>query len=227
MGKVLDGIVGYCWLMLTGMLSLIFFKVLNRTEVVGKENLPYQEGVLIVSNHRSMIDSFLVGGVAYFPRAIFKPQLIPWHAAAYENFFFNPLLAWMSSHWKCIPVKRGQQDLEAQAKMTEVLENGTLMIFPEGTRSRTGKLLPARPGVGRIIYRTHPVTIPVYFSGMEKVLPIGSFIPRIFQKIKVIFGKPLDFNNFLEFPDKKETWQAISDQTMTEIAHLKSQIENT
>lgn len=202
-------------------IAWILFKVFNRTKVYGIKNVPHKRNLLLVPNHITMIDSFLVGTTAFYPEVILKPWLIPWSPAAEENFFSNPFLAWISSKWKAIPVKRGRKDLEVLNKMIEVLPYGTMINFPEGTRSRTGKLGNGRPGVGKLIYDAKPTVIPVRVFGMEKVLPIGAYFPRIFKKITIVFGEPIDFSSFYPLPDEKETWLSISKKVMDSIAELK------
>src|SRR3989441_6701928 len=62
-------------------------------------------------------DSFLVGLAAFYPQSWLKPQLIPWNPAAAENFYKNPLLAWLADNWKCIWVREGRHDLHALHRM--------------------------------------------------------------------------------------------------------------
>src|SRR3989442_12335 len=95
-----------------------------------------------------MLDSFLVGLGAFYPQSWLKPQLIPWNPAAAENFYKNPMLAWLADNWKCIWVREGRRDLHALHRMMEGLPRGTMTLFPEGTRSRDGSVGPGRPGPG-------------------------------------------------------------------------------
>jgi len=219
--KTLEDIISYLLVISTITIAWILFRVLNRTKVYGLENIPFKKNLLLLPNHLTMIDSFLVGTTAFYPEVIIKPWLIPWSPAAEENFFSNPVLAWIANNWKAIPVRRGRKDLEVLNKMIELLPDGTMINFPEGTRSRTGKLGNGKPGVGKLIYNSKPTAIPVRIFGMEKVLPIGSYFPRIFKKITVVFGKPIDFSPFYALPDEKETWLGIVKKVMDSITELK------
>ncbi|OGL47501.1 MAG: hypothetical protein A2W05_02980 [Candidatus Schekmanbacteria bacterium RBG_16_38_10] len=219
--KIFDGIISYILIITTISIAWILFRILNRTKIYGLENIPHKKNLLLLPNHLTMIDSFLVGTSAFYPEVITKPWLIPWSPAAEENFFNNPFLAWLSAKWKAIPVKRGRKDLEVLNRMIEILPEGTMINFPEGTRSRTGKLGNGRPGVGKLIYDAKPTVIPARIYGMDKVLPIGSYFPRIFKKISVVFGKPIDFSSFYSLPDEKETWLSISKKVMESIAELR------
>ncbi len=195
----------------------IYLFVLNRTRIVGRHYVGEGKNTLLLSNHQSMIDSFLVGMGAYFPQALWKPHLMPWNPAAEENFFKTPLLAWFADNWKCIPVRRGRRDFHAVHRMSQVLPNGTMVLFPEGTRSRDGSVLSGRPGVGLVALATRPRVIPVAIEGMNRALPIGKVIPRVFQRISVSYGPPIDCSEFFEMPRTRETTQLLVDKAIEAI----------
>ena len=195
---------------------LVFF-VFNRTVVIGRRNVGEEPNTLLLSNHQSMLDSFLVGLAAFYPQSWLKPQLIPWNPAAAENFYKNPLLAWLADNWKCIWVREGRRDLHALHRMIQVLPCGVMTLFPEGTRSRDGAVGPGRPGAGLLILATRPRVIPVAIDGMQAVLPIGRYLPRIFKRIAVSFGSPVDYTDLLAMPRTRETAQAVVDRVMAAI----------
>ncbi len=195
----------------------VYLFVLNRTRIVGRHYVGEGKNTLLLSNHQSMIDSFLVGMGAYFPQALWKPHLMPWNPAAEENFFKTPLLAWFADNWKCIPVRRGRRDFHAVHRMSQVLPNGTMVLFPEGTRSRDGSVLSGRPGVGLVALATRPRVIPVAIEGMNRALPIGKVIPRVFQRISVSYGPPIDCSEFFEMPRTRETTQLLVDKAIEAI----------
>ncbi|NIR43310.1 MAG: 1-acyl-sn-glycerol-3-phosphate acyltransferase [Gemmatimonadetes bacterium] len=195
-------------------LSWPFWFILNRATVIGRENVGEAPNTLLLSNHQSMIDSMPIGVSAFYPKSLIKPYVIPWHPAASENFFKHPTLAWISFHFRCIPVKPGRRDLKALYRMIDVLPYGTMSIFPEGTRSRTGYVKRGRAGPGLLILATRPTVIPVAIDGMQDVLPIGKTIPRIGKRIWIKFGKPVDYSEFLDKPRTRETAQALVDKVM-------------
>lgn len=201
-----------------------FLHVFQRTTVIGRENVGDAPNTVLLSNHQSMIDSFPVGLEAYFPKSIIKPYLIPWNPAASENFFKHPILAWLSSHWRCIPVRPGRRDLKALHRMIHVLPRGTMVLFPEGTRSRTGDVQDGRPGAGLLILATRPRVIPVAIDGMQDVLPIGKKLPRLFRRIFVKYGEPYDYSEFLDGPRTRETAQELVDGVMEVIRDLHAEI---
>ena len=126
-------------------------------------------------------------------------------------------MAWLADNWKCIWVREGRRDVHALHRMMQVLPRGTMTLFPEGTRSREGSVGPGRPGAGLLILATRPRVIPVAIEGMQKVLPIGRYVPRLFQRISVSFGLPVDYAEFLKVPRTRETAQAVIDRVMAAI----------
>jgi 1-acyl-sn-glycerol-3-phosphate acyltransferase len=212
---------------LCGVLAYILFYILNRTTVIGKSNVPKRSNTLLLSNHQTMIDSFLIGMGAFYPASLLRPILIPWNPAAEENFYRNPILAWLSDNLKCIPIKRGRKDVEVFPKMVQGLKTSPLTFFPEGTRSRTGDIGRGRPGAGSLILETWPTVIPVYVRGMDRVLPIGSVFPRFFKDITVSYGEPLDLAEFQGKEKSKKTAQAVMDRIMEAIKALRREAHNT
>lgn len=217
-------IISYVVTNISVTLAWLFFHVLNTTVVIGRENVGAEPNTLLLSNHQSMIDSFPVGIEAFYPRSWIKPYLVPWHPAARENFFRNKLIAWYSTHTRCIPVKPGRRDLHALHKMKEVLPKGVIILFPEGTRSRTGDVLDGRPGAGLLALATGPRVIPVAIDGMQDLLPIGASRPRIGQRIYVKYGQPLDYSELLDQPRTRETAQELVDRVMEQIREMHAEI---
>lgn len=195
----------------------VLFKILNRTTVFGRANVGTEPNTVLLSNHQSMIDSFLVGLFAFYPQSWLKPHLIPWNPAAAENFFKNPVLAWLSTKFRCIPVREGRRDLRALHRMVEVLPSGVMTLFPEGGRTRTGTVGEGRSGTGLLLLRTKPRAIPVAIEGMQDLLPIGAYVPRLFKRVYVSYGPPIDYSEFLDRPRTRETAQAVVDKVMAAV----------
>jgi 1-acyl-sn-glycerol-3-phosphate acyltransferase len=214
------------WLVtnLTVTFFWVFFFVLNRTKVVGRSNVGDDRNTLLLSNHQSMIDSFLVGLAVYYPRSWFKPYLMPWNPAALENFYRTPILTWLAENWKCIPVRPGRRDMRALHRMTEVLPDSVMLVFPEGTRTRDGSVADGRPGAGLIALATRARVIPVAILGMDRVLPIGKVIPRIGKRIYVSYGKPIDYSDLHDKKRTKETARIVVDRAIESIREQQSEL---
>jgi 1-acyl-sn-glycerol-3-phosphate acyltransferase len=78
-------------------------------------------------------------------------------------------------------------------------------------------VLSGRPGVGLVALATRPRVIPVAIEGMNRALPIGKVIPRVFQRISVSYGPPIDCSEFFEMPRTRETTQLLVDKAIEAI----------
>ncbi|HXC62329.1 MAG TPA: lysophospholipid acyltransferase family protein [Nitrospiria bacterium] len=200
----------------------LLFRVLNRTKVIGQENIPKrgERGVMILSNHISALDPLLIG-ITAMPR--FSP--IWWRAAAKEELFTTPFSRFVLQIIGAFSVKRGRHDAGSMDRMAQVLSTSVLVVFPEGTWSTTGQLLPGRLGVGNIIYNARPAKIlPVAVKGTDDILPRDHALPRIGRRARIIYGPPMDMNRFYLQPDTRETAREIVQAVMAEIGRLYSQI---
>ncbi len=164
-----------------------------------------------------MIDSFLLGMCAFYGPSLFKPYLVPWNPAAEENFYANRFVGWWSDQSKCIPVRPGRRDLKALNRMMRALRSGTMILFPEGTRTRDGSIGKGRAGAGIVILQNRPVVIPVVVDGMNEVLPIGRVLPKIGKRVFVMFGEPFDYSDYLDREASKETSEALVEEVMQEL----------
>jgi 1-acyl-sn-glycerol-3-phosphate acyltransferase len=218
-------VAGYLMINVTSFVAVILFRLLNRTRIYGRWNVGVSRNTLLCSNHRTMIDSYQVGLLSSVPFGWIMPWMLPYHPAAKENFFRNRIIGWFSWRWRCIPVRRGIKDMEALRNMTAALRSGHMCIFPEGTRSRTGELKEGRPGTGKLIHDTQCKVVPIYHSGMENLLPVGTVWPRIFRRIELNVGKPIDMSDLFARPSSKETSRLVIARVMEAIAELKAQSE--
>ena len=206
---------------LTVFFGAIIFHLLNRTVVIGRENVGEEPNTLLLANHQSMLDGFIVGFAFFFPKSLIKPSLMPWHPAAQENFYANPVISWFSDNWKCIPVRPGRKDFTAMKRMERCLKGGIMTIFPEGTRSRDGRLNPPRSGIGYVMLRTRPKAVPVAIDGVDSVLPVGSFFPSVLHTVMISYGPAVDLSEFDGLERSRETAQAASDKVFAAVRRQK------
>jgi 1-acyl-sn-glycerol-3-phosphate acyltransferase len=184
---------------------------LNSLVIKGSKNIPHDGSVLITSNHISAFDTI------FLPWAVIKhnPLQMFW-APAKEELFEHPLLRLLYSSWGAFPVRR-KRDVRAGRKLNDLLLDQKVMLFPEGTRHKDGKLGPGNRGVGKIIYDTRPTVIPTALIGLNNWK-----FPRFQQKGSVIFGTALDFSDLYQQEDCKETHLLIVERVMNGIADLLS-----
>lgn len=217
-------VVSYVFTNVTAGMLWVFLFVLNRTRVFGREHVRHvPPNTVLVSNHQSMIDSFLIGVSAFYPRSWLRPHLLPWNAAAHENFFEPWWLGVLSNLWKCIPVREGRRDLVALKRMMEVMPRGVMTLFPEGTRTRTGAVGEARGGAGMLVLMMNSTVIPVAIDGMQDVLPVGTPWPRLFKRIYIAFGSPVAYDD-LSGERSKENAQALANRVMDRVRALHHEI---
>lgn len=191
-----------------------------RPEVEGAHNVPRTGGVLIASNHLSFVDSVVIPMCA--PRPVFFLAKADYFTGTglkglVSRAYFNSM--------GMIPVER--DDSRAAASSLEqalaVLRDGKAFgIYPEGTRSRDGRLYRGRVGVAHLAMEADVPVVPVGITGTPDVQPIGSNRPRL-AKVRVRFGAPLTFGSeFKDLPAGKARRQA-TDQIMDAIAQLSGQ----
>ncbi|MCM3571684.1 1-acyl-sn-glycerol-3-phosphate acyltransferase [Mesobacillus subterraneus] len=169
-----------------------------RIEVIGKENIPADGGVLLCANHIDNLDPPVVGITA--PR--------PVHFMAKEELFSVPVLGKIVPHLNAFPVKRGMSDREALRKGLGILKDGKVLgLFPEGTRSKTGEMGKGLAGAGFFALRSDAHVVPCAIIGPYKA----------FKKLKVVYGKPIDMESIKE---KKLNAEQTTDLIMGEIQEL-------
>ncbi|MGL5823928.1 MAG: lysophospholipid acyltransferase family protein, partial [Nocardioides sp.] len=166
------------------------FKAIWRPEVIGLHHVPETGGVILASNHLSFADSVVI------------PVVVPRKVVflAKESYFTGTgakgaLTRWWFEGVGMLPVDRD----DAQAAMSSldtamnVLAHGDAFgIYPEGTRSRDGRLYRGRTGVAHLALTAGVPVVPVGLHGTEKLQPVGKRMPRPVQ-VTLKFGKPLDF----------------------------------
>jgi len=202
--------------------------VLNRTRIHGREHLRGLKAPWIIcSNHSTMMDDMFVDPIILWRQFLNSYESIPFHAPEENNFYKNPLMAWFMRSVKCIPLIRGRgANQEGLNRLIDTIRNGgSLHIFPEGTRSRTGQLGPGKIGVAKLAYLSNATVIPVYHRGLETVLPIGTYFPRPFRRVEIMIGEPIDLTEERKMEDTPQTWKLISRKIMAGIAEQRDKAE--
>lgn len=172
----------YYWSLLWVVKAIVF--TFARVEVTGKENVPRKGPLIVATNHFNNADPPVLG--ATMPRRLAfmaKNEMFQW-----------PILGLAARLGGAFPVRRSEADLGALRKGTAVLRNGeALAMFPEGTRSRDGRLHKAHPGTALLALRSEAPILPVAISGTEKVvllrLPLDLLLRRR-PKVRVAVGQP-------------------------------------
>jgi 1-acyl-sn-glycerol-3-phosphate acyltransferase len=195
-------------------------KTVFRPWVSGLENIPKTGGLILASNHLSFIDS------------IFLPLLIDrriYFLAKSDYFTGKGLKNWATKRFLLgtgmLPIDRsGGKASEASLNtgLAVIAKGNVLGIYPEGTRSPDGKMYRGRTGVARMILEGHVPVVPVAMIDTEKVMPIGSKIPKV-RRIGVVFGEPLDFSRFEGMEGDRFILRSITDEIMYELSRISGQ----
>jgi len=176
--------------------------VLTRWQVSGRENIPEEGPVLVVSNHLSLADPPLLNIVLDRPVRFM----------AKKNLFRFKVIGNFMRGLGAFPVYRGRPDRKAFRQAEQVLADGlTLVIFPEGTRSRSGQLRHAFPGPTLIALRSGVPIVPVGIAGTDKLEHGIGILTR--PRVTVNIGRPFHLP-----PNAKELTK--TERTAYMMAHI-------
>ena len=168
-------------------LAWIVFHIGFRVECIGRENLKKvrTNGCIIAPNHVSAIDPVFVVITRFWGRRMVV-------FAKKELFEINVLLTWFFRWMGALCVRGTREELDVIDQTVEACRNGgTLLIFPEGTREKEGKLLQPKSGLFVIAAQAAVDVVPV------RILydtPDGRM--KLFCKVKVVYGEPMPAARF-------------------------------
>ncbi len=197
------------------------FKLYFRWRVYNPERVPSEGPVILASNHASFLDPPLVGagvkrGINYLAR---------------ENLFRFPVMGWVLRNWQVVPVDReGGGARGLKAILDRLLDGGAIILFPEGTRTRDGKLQPARSGIGLTVIKSDAPLVPVRVFGTFEAYGRQMRLPRP-RRVAVKYGQPMRFEQLraearvCAKPRLKEIYQQVADEILGAIAKLEAREE--
>jgi 1-acyl-sn-glycerol-3-phosphate acyltransferase len=155
---------------------------IRKIEIVGREHVPMTGPLILASNHLNNADPPLIAlAVPRLPTYMAKREMIRW-----------PLLGPAFRIFGAFPVRRGEADLSALRAASEVVESGRMLVmFPEGTRSRTGGLAKGHPGTALVALRTGAPVLPVAVTGTKNIKwPWIFLLPQSVRRVRVTIGEP-------------------------------------
>lgn len=221
----------------------------NLMNVFGLENIEKideNRPLLLVANHRSMFDMYVVSSVMF--RQTKHPMILYFPVRAkffYDNpigWFVNLVMGWFSMFppffREAGEVKKREFDKFSMRKLVDLASHGrgTVIGFhPEGKRNTNDnpyQFLPAQPGIGAVIMKARPQVIPVFIAGLRtgyiggKQQLLGDLPKQILgnwtggEKVRIWFGEAIDLSQFYEKGDRLRTHKEIADFLMTKIGEL-------
>jgi 1-acyl-sn-glycerol-3-phosphate acyltransferase len=196
------------------------FWLLFRPHVRGRENVPASGPFIIASNHLSFIDSMII--------PLMAPRRVGYLAKA-EYFTGSGLGGWLTKTWftalGALPVER-ETHRAAQASLDTALavlkDGGGFGLYPEGTRSRDGRLARGKTGVAWLALTAECPVVPVGVIGTDRIQPVGARWPRP-HRATVIFGKPLTFPEYQGKAGNNRARREVTDRIMEAIHELSGQ----
>ena len=183
-------------------------RTLARLRIEGREEIPRHGPVILATNHIHWLDAPLVAAI--FPYRVYVFAGEKWEKHWLLGPFFRSLAA--------IFVRRGEVDRRALRQALDVLEGGGVLgMAPEGTRSKTGGLQPARTGAAYLAYRAGVPILPVACTGQEKVFPALRRLRR--ATVRVSIGAPF-YPPPVEGKATSAQVQAFTDEIMYRLAAM-------
>lgn len=201
----------------TNAILRAYLKIRHEMVVEGIENLRSGGPFVFTPNHSSHMDLLSLAGSipGSMVHAVF--------AVAAKDYFFNRTWKAIGARTfvNAIPFDRKGRVNESMARCREALGlGGSLVIFPEGTRSPKGELLDFKPGVGQLLAGSPNVqAVPVFIDGAYRIMPKGSRRPGP-GKLRIVYGKPISFK---DTPATPEGLREIADRLRAEVEALAKQ----
>lgn len=210
----------------------------NLMKVFGIENVENTDALrplVLVANHRSFFDMYTVSSVLF--RQTRRPMNL--YFPVRGKFFYDNPFGWWVNLWmgwfSMYPpffreegeARKREFDKYSVRRLTQLCavgEGNVIGFHPEGKRNFSDdpySLLPAQPGIGKVIYAARPQVIPVFITGLGNDLPkqiLGNWTGG--EKIRIWFGEPVDLEMFYQKADRLRTHKDIADHLMTKIAEL-------
>jgi 1-acyl-sn-glycerol-3-phosphate acyltransferase len=182
-------------------------------KVEGRDHLPKRGPVILACNHRSFLDS------------IFIPLVVRRRVTfvAKAEYFDDPKTSWFFRSCGQIPIRRegGSASERALASATDVLRRGKVFgIYPEGTRTRDGKLHRGHTGVARLAMRCNAPIVPIGMIGSDEVQPIDSKLPKLFRHVTIRFGPEIEPGRYAGMENDRLALRELTDEVMYEICQL-------
>lgn len=179
--------------------------------VIGRERIPQEGGVILAMNHQSFLDPPLAGIAC--DREI--------HFLARKSLLEWPLLGSLFPKMNVVPVDENGPDMGALKAVIRIVKAGHgTVIFPEGTRSRDGKLQAAQSGLGLVVAKTMAPVVPMRIFGAFEAFPADT-VRLSFSPITVVVGEAMRFGPEDIAGDPKFAYRRISQRVMDQIAALE------
>ncbi len=186
----------------------LFVRIIFNIKIVGKENIPKKGGYIAACNHQSYWDPVFMGMVLKGKFAFM----------AKKELFTNRVFAWLITKFGAFPIERGKRDGGAIETAIERIHMGKVfIIYPEGTRSKDGKLGRGKSGVALIAGKAKAPILPMCISYEGKL--------RFRTKVTISIGEMIPHEELAVNPENSMELRNASRRIMEEIRLLKEAAE--
>jgi 1-acyl-sn-glycerol-3-phosphate acyltransferase len=177
--------IGYCF-------TLFTFTTLYSYRSEGSRHVPRRGPALIIANHQSFFDPFLVGLAASSRRLNYLAR---------QTLFKGGAFDWIMRSWGAVPIAREGMAKEGIQTVLDLLKHGrAVLLFPEGFRTSDGRIQPLKPGIQLILKRAAVPVVPIGVAGAFEAFPRTRKLPIVAPllcpaakgAIAAVVGKPLD-----------------------------------
>ena len=203
---------GLAWLMFRTVYRAYF-----RRQIFHPERVPATGSLILAANHASFIDPPLVGSSITRPISYL----------ARESLFRYPGIGALLRSWSAVPVDRDGRNPRGMKFVIDRIKAGAgVVLFPEGTRTADGELLPGKSGIGLVVIKTDAPVVPVRVFGTFEAFGRNSKYPKP-HPIAVKYDFPMDFKELRAEAKRcskvrlKEIYQEVADLLMERIAKLE------
>lgn len=216
-------------------IKICTYNLMNVFGIEHVQNSDVSRPLLLVANHRSFFDMYTVSSVIFRqttrPIKLFFPVRAKFFYDSPIGWFVNLVMGW----WAMYPpffredreVRKREFDKFSLNRLIQLAATGEAHLIgfhPEGKRNLNDdpyEMLPAQPGIGKVIYAAKPQVIPVFIAGLGNDLPkqvLGNWTGG--EKVRIWFGEPVNLSEFYAKSDRIRTHKEIADFLMTKIGEL-------
>jgi len=193
-------------------IATFIFRIFGKMKVVNQMTQP-EGGVILAANHISDLD----------PPVLACASKRPVYFLAKKELFNNFLANWFLRSLKAYPLDRDKGDLAAIKQALRILKSGQILgVFPDGTRSKNGKMQQAKNGAAFLAMQAKAPIVPVAISGTQAGFK-GLFVGQ--TRILVKYGQPISVEEIEEIKnrsdlDNRQKLAMISNEIMSRIASI-------
>jgi long-chain acyl-CoA synthetase len=194
-------------------------------KLVNEAAIPEKGAYILAANHASHLDTVVMISALTHALGVRKSRRL--HIIGARDYFFEGIFkSWFfSTCMNVVPIERDELSLNGLRRLSSILASGEpILIFPEGTRSRSGQIQEFKAGVGLVAWEQKVPILPVFLKGTYDAMPAGKSLPKR-TPISVVFGnmiKMRDFERVAATTTKDNLYRTITAKVKEAIESMKT-----